>query len=376
MTTTFNFTAGANSTTGFEIDLMEEPPVAPASIDPLKVANITRDNPLLVTVLTELDTDGYALHGWFPIHRTGTAALLGNGLYSNHYTETYDLLHSTISSVTSLDTSVNWISIEFSTPQPYAFLADTNLGLLINDEDGDTLNFSALDDNVKTTDHRENINLGAGNDSVLSRGGNDLIDGGSGIDTSIYEGKWADFAVTHVEDGGFAVTDTLVTHDTDALINVERLQFDDQRVAIDIDTANGAGAVYRIYQAAFDRTPDIGGLTFWVEKADAGMTTVEIAGRFIDSDEFRALYPSDPDHPLTTQEFVDLVYENVLHRPGDGDGESYWVGQIAAGMSEAEVLARFADSAENRVNVIGIIDHGIALNAEGDYSNPPPPVVP
>jgi hypothetical protein len=100
------------------------------------------------------------------------------------------------------------------------------------------------------------------------------------------------------------------------------------------------------------------------------MTTIDIAARFMDSDEFRALYGSSAPDPDT---FVEQVYGNVLHRTADTGGLDYWLGQIADGMSEAEVLARFADSAENRANVVGIIDHGIALNAEGDYSNPPPP---
>ncbi len=60
----------------------------------------------------------------------------------------------------------------------------------------------------------------------------------------------------------------------------------------------------------------------------------------------------------------------MLHRAPDMGGESYWVGQINAGMSEAEVLARFADSAENRADVVGLIGNGILLNEAGDYTNP------
>jgi hypothetical protein len=367
VTATFDFTAGATSATGFDIDLMNAAPVAPASFDPIMGSGITKDNPLLVASLPEIATDAYVLRGNIAVHRTGSAMLIGGGLYSSHYTQTIDLVHSTITSVTPVDTTHNGISITFSSPQAYLFLADTALGMLVTD--GDVLNFSALDDTVQSTDHREIINLGAGNDFVLSRGGDDLIDGGAGIDTSAYEGDRALFVVTHVGVDAFSVADT-VTMSTDALVDVERLQFDDGRVAIDIDGTNGAGAVYRIYQAAFDRTPDIGGLTFWVEKADLGMTTIDIAARFMDSDEFRALYGSSAPDPDT---FVEQVYGNVLHRTADTGGLDYWLGQIADGMSEAEVLARFADSAENRANVVGIIDHGIALNAEGDYSNPPAP---
>jgi hypothetical protein len=118
-------------------------------------------------------------------------------------------------------------------------------------------------------------------------------------------------------------------------------------------------------QAAFDRTPDVGGVTYWTEQADNGMSTIEMAARFIDSNEFRNLYGSSS---LPADTSVDQVYENVLHRAGEQAGVDYWVDQIQAGMSEAEVLARFADSTENRAGVIGIIHDGIWLNNIGDYS--------
>ncbi len=241
MTASFDFTAVSNqpNATGFELDLMTAAAMVPASIDPLKVTSTTLSSPLGVTTISEIDTPDYALHGTFVIHRTGSAVLIGGGLYSNHYTQTVDLVSSTITSVTPLDTTGNSISIHFSTPQPYLLLAGTAIGLFVND--GDVFNFSMLADHVETTDHRETINLGGGDDWVMSRGGNDLIDGGTGVDTAAFAGDRADYTVTNMQ-VGFAVTD-LASGDTDALVNVERLEFGDARLAIDIDGTNGAGAV-------------------------------------------------------------------------------------------------------------------------------------
>jgi len=47
---------------------------------------------------------------------------------------------------------------------------------------------------------------------------------------------------------GYTVTDTAGADGTDTLINVERLQFSDAKVAI--DTSGNAGQAYRLYQAA------------------------------------------------------------------------------------------------------------------------------
>jgi hypothetical protein len=204
-------------------------------------------------------------------------------------------------------------------------------------------------------------------DNVIDAGSGDQThDGGPGLDTVVFHGARADYAVQLVGPGDLTVADSHSNRDgTDTLLNIERLEFTDGRLAFDLDGTNGAGAAYRIYQAAFDRVPDVGGLTFWVEKADGGMSTIEMSARFIDSDEFRHLYGSST---LPAETFVEQLYHNVLHRASDQGGHDYWVGQINAGMSEAEVLARFADSPENRADVVGVIANGIWINQVGDYS--------
>jgi len=216
----------------------------------------------------------------------------------------------------------------------------------------DTIHGSAYADRIASYD---------GNDRIIGGAGNDYIDGGAGLDTAVYAGT-GHYGVMR-SGQSFLV---MAPDGTDTLTNVERLEFADGRMALDIDGPNSAGAAYRIYQAAFDRTPDTGGLTYWTEQADTGMSTIEMSARFIDSDEFRALYGSSspPADSLISQ-----IYENVLHREADESGRDYWIGQLGSGMSEAEVLARFADSPENRANVIDIIGNGIWLNHEGDYTS-------
>ena len=72
-------------------------------------------------------------------------------------------------------------------------------------------------------------------------------------------------------------------------------------------TSGIGGQAYRIYKAAFDRDPmegDTAGLGYWIAQMDNGMDMVEIAARFIDSDEFRSLYGQNP----TNGEFLNKVY--------------------------------------------------------------------
>lgn len=205
----------------------------------------------------------------------------------------------------------------------------------------------------------------SGNDTLAGGAGNDTIDGGAGIDTAKYSGGHSRYSVNKTS-AGYTVTDTAGTDGTDTLTNVERLQFSDARVALDIagnpnagfDLAGlaNAGQVYRLYKAAFNRTPDIVGLVYWIGQADLGVPLVDIAGQFMTSTvEFSSLYGNLDNH-----QFVDQLYQNILHRSGEPGGLTYWYGQIDGGLqTRAQVLTGFSDSIENQAAVVGVIQNGI-----------------
>ena len=101
----------------------------------------------------------------------------------------------------------------------------------------------------------------------------------------------------------------------------------------------------RLYKAAFDRKPDIGGLNYWVDEWEDNMSPLEVAARFYYSEEFNLRYGNP-----SNEGFIDLLYENVLDRDPDAGGLEYWVGELNSGMDRSEVLARFAESTENVAN--------------------------
>lgn len=105
---------------------------------------------------------------------------------------------------------------------------------------------------------------------------------------------------------------------------------------------------YRLYNAAFDRAPGDAELGYWTTALQGGASIGQIANDFLASPEFAARYgaPSDAG-------FADALYQNVLGRAADGTGESFWTGQMAAGMSRADVLLGFSDSVENRAATSG-----------------------
>jgi Ca2+-binding RTX toxin-like protein len=198
----------------------------------------------------------------------------------------------------------------------------------------------------------DTLNGTAGNDSFNGLAGNDIINGGAGMDTAIYAGKRADFNIT-AAGPNFTVQDKTGAEGTDTVNQVERLQFADMSVALDINST--AGVAYRIYQAAFNRTPDLPGLGYWIGQMDKGQSLNQVAASFVISAEFKQLYGAN----ISDNAFLTALYSNVLHRTPDQAGFDYWNGQVSKGMTRADILASFSESTENQVQVVAKIQNGI-----------------
>jgi hypothetical protein len=198
---------------------------------------------------------------------------------------------------------------------------------------------------------RLNLDAGAGNDSVAIVSDHHRVDGGSGVDTVRYAGSRAQYQVG--QDSAQLNVTTNGAAGVDRLTNVERVQFADKAVAFDI--AGNSGQAYRAYQAAFDRKPDTGGLSYWISVLDAGHTLREVADAFVHSGEFNSLYGSN----VNDRDFLLKLYSNVLHRAPDQGGFDFWLSTFGQGNTRADVLAFFSESPENQAQVIGAIQHGI-----------------
>jgi len=153
---------------------------------------------------------------------------------------------------------------------------------------------------------------------------------------------------------GYAVTDILTSQATQVAAG-SRLRFADSAIALDLD--GNAGQGYRIYQAAFNRKPDLVGLGYWINQMDNGASQRDVASSFVASAEFAILYGGGNPANLL---YVTKLYNNVLQRAPEQDGLNYWLGVMdsnAAG--RGEVLGYFSESTENKTLVAPAIAGGI-----------------
>ena len=204
----------------------------------------------------------------------------------------------------------------------------------------------------------ENAVGGAGSDALIGnnvrnllRGnsGNDALDGGSGVDTAAYAGQKAQYAFSRANG---TVVDSDATRDgSDTLVSIERLQFSDTMVGLDVGKGENTGEVYRLYLTVLGRNPeaDAVGCGFWIDKLDRGILSAEqMVGSFLTSSEFIARFGSSTS---SNDSFVDLMYQNLLGRDGHADsGFNFWLNVLNNQTPREQVVVGFMESPENVAN--------------------------
>jgi Ca2+-binding RTX toxin-like protein len=264
------------------------------------------------------------------------------------------------------------------------YVSASGLDIYINDAintDPTSLLISSLsgNDSISGGSYSDYLQGFDGNDTLTGNGGSDTLEGGlgsdtlyggdvlgtetpegdDGIDFAHFTGNYANYSIssdivsipelTPV----YMVTDNFGSDGADTLFQVERLEFADAKIALDI--FGNAGKVYRLYDAAFNRTPDKPGLAYWIWQADEGASFIEIASAFSGGIEFQNKYGT-----LSNNQFVEQLYLNVLDRAGEAAGLAYWQWQLNDGyQTREEVLYGFSESYEHQIKTIGVIENGI-----------------
>ena len=115
----------------------------------------------------------------------------------------------------------------------------------------------------------------------------------------------------------------------DALLAFSDSQ-ENHRQTLPIAGSRSDAETTRLYQAAFNRSPDSAGLAFWSGRLSQDATVDQVAQGFVDSPEFAASYGV-----LNASGFVAQLYANVLHRAPDAAGQQGWLNTLTNGGTRA-----------------------------------------
>lgn len=178
-------------------------------------------------------------------------------------------------------------------------------------------------------------------------------------------GYRANFVVVRNPDGTVTISNKL-TGEVVSKSGLKLIKFFDKYTSFDL--AGPAGQVYRLYQAAFDRKPDLSGLGFWINATQNGASMRDIADAFISSEEFQLRYGKN----VANDRFVTLLYNNILHRVPEQGGFDWWLDVVNKGAGRQDVLFGFSDSPENKGYLFADMGNGVDYLPYGEGG----PIVP
>lgn len=194
------------------------------------------------------------------------------------------------------------------------------------------------------------------NDTIKGSPGIDFFDGGLGLDTVVYSGPQERYTINKTGNR-YVVSEPTGSDDTDYLSNIERLQFSNGKVALDVENGN-AGEAAKLIGALL-------GPTYVKDKALAGIV-INLLDQKYSSDTIANLGLATPMYLSmagsgSNTDFVKQVFNNVVGRPPNPSESSTYVNMLEAGTSQSALalMAAHTDLNAARINLVGLIQHGL-----------------
>lgn len=100
------------------------------------------------------------------------------------------------------------------------------------------------------------------------------------------------------------------------------------------------------YETFLGRSPDSGGMNYWIGQMQAGMSIEVVDAAFLASNEYVL------DQGGTNVGWVDGLYRDLLARAPDAPGLQFWNGLLEAGVSKAVVAMAIAGSFERESLIV------------------------
>ena len=194
------------------------------------------------------------------------------------------------------------------------------------------------------------------NDTINGRPGTDFFNGGLGLDTVVYSGPQERYTINK-SGNRYVVSEPTGSDDTDYLSNIERLQFSNGKVALDVENGN-AGEAAKLIGALL-------GPTFVKDKALAGIV-INLLDQNYSSDAIATLGLATPlflsmAGSSSNTDFVKQVFTNVVGRAPTSSESSTYVNMLDAGTSQSALalMAAHTDLNAACINLVGLIQHGL-----------------
>ena len=192
------------------------------------------------------------------------------------------------------------------------------------------------------------------NDTIKGQPGTDFFDGGLGIDTVVYNGPQERYNITK-SGNRYVVSEPTGSDDTDYLSNIERIQFSNGKVALDL--GGNAGQAARLIGAllgpSFIKDKALAGVVIGLIDQDYSIESIANLG--LNTSFYLALAGSTKH-----EDFVNHVFRNVVGRPPEAIEQKTYVDMLNAGTSQAAlaVMAAGTEFTASQIGLTGLTSHG------------------
>ena len=220
--------------------------------------------------------------------------------------------------------------------------------------------------NIDVTDRNgsKNIRTWAGNDTIYSVHANTstnvnspnavtTIDGGQGLDTSVYTAASNTFVIDRIQGTDQFKVSSTAAGIQDVLTNIERLHFSDKSVALDL--MGNAGTTAKILGAVF-------GATEVSNKIYAGIGLNLLDKNFAYEQLMGLALDAKLGAGYGHAQLVNLLYQNLLHTNADTGAVAYWSALLDQGTythASLAVMAAELDLNKSNINLVGLMQTGL-----------------
>jgi len=194
------------------------------------------------------------------------------------------------------------------------------------------------------------------NDTFQGQPGTDFIDGGLGTDTVVYSGPIERYTVNK-SGNRYIVSEPTGSDDTDYLTNIERLQFKQSKLALDIangPVVDGAKLMGALLGPAFVKDKALAGIVIGL--MDQNYSAEFVATLGLASPLYLSMAGSS-----SHVDFVKQVFTNVVGRLPLPQELVQYVGMLENGsvtQASLAVMAANTDLNAARIDLVGLVQHG------------------
>jgi len=227
------------------------------------------------------------------------------------------------------------------------------------DRDTVAIAFGVAIENATGSDGDDTLIGNALDNRLFGGAGNDTLDGGAGLDTASYSASGASYDLAPIS-SGFTISSA---EGTDTLSGIERLQFSDKKIALDVAPSEHAGQALEfigVMAPSLVHTPSIVGVVLGL--IDGGMNMQGVFQLAIDIGLVNDIAGSNSNAAV-----AQMAYRNVIGAEADAAVTdllvSYMDGRIAS-YSQAAFLSTVAgmDVNQAHIGLIGLQQTGVEFS--------------